>query len=489
MNRYTIISVLASVIFISCQESVKDAKQIASKPQIYPDYVDVTIPANIAPLDFCMDDEKAELIDVVITGKDGLELHAQGKETAGIGAKEWHDIVSNSIGDSLGVIVSAKYEKGWETYQKFNIYVSRDSIDYGIVYRLIEPGYIVYSKIGIYECNLYDSQENALIENTEFQGCVNCHSFNRGNPNDMSLHIRGEKGATLLRLKGKIEAYNTATPQTLGSCVYPYWHPSGRYIAYSTNNTQQVFHVQDRKRIEVYDHESDLQVYDTETNQLLVTPLLKKKEVMETFPAFSADGKVLYFCAADGKPIETNDFDSIRYNLCSITFDPENGKFGDKIDTLVNAAAVGKSVSFPRPSYDGRYLVYTLSNYGQFSIWHPEADLYIMDLKDGSTRAMDVINTNDTESYHSWSSNSKWMVFSSRRDDGLFTRPYFTHIDENGEQTKPFMLPQSNPRDFYRKRFFSYNVPEFITGPVEYNNHEAVKAIESPQRVQMDVRK
>lgn len=488
MSKYIIPVLFLACALASCQESVKDAEQVASQPAIYPDYVGVTVPVNIAPLDFCMADESISLIDVVITDADGHQLHAQGKESAGIDAGDWRQLLAHSVGDSLRVQVSAKNEKGWQSFLPFSIYVSRDSIDYGIAYRLIEPGYGVYSKMGIYECCLQNSQQSALIENTSFQGCVNCHSFNRGNPSDMSLHIRGEKGATLLRLGGKIEAYNTATQQTLGSCVYPYWHPSGRYIAYSSNATRQVFHVRDSKRIEVYDSASDLQVYDTQTNQLLLTPLLKRDDVMETFPAFSADGRTLFFCAADTILRNSGQFDSIHYNLCAIAFNPEQGTFGDHIDTLVNAKAVGKSVSFPRPSYDGRYLVYTLSDYGQFSIWHPEADLYLLDLNDGSVRSMDQVNSDNTESYHSWSSNSRWMVFSSRRDDGLFTRPYFTHIAEDGTQTKPFMLPQSNPRRFYRELFYSYNVPEFITAPVNYNSMEAVDAINAPERIQMTVR-
>jgi len=485
LYNFSILLILAG--FVSCQESVKDATPIASMPAIYPDYVGVTVPVNISPLDFCMENDSVSLIDVIIADADGHQFHTQGHESAGIEVKAWHDLLSHSVGDSLRIQVSAKYPQGWHSYQPFSIYVSPDSIDYGIAYRLIEPGYGVYSKMGIYECNLLNGEQTSLIENTQFEGCVNCHSFNRGNPDDMSLHIRGVKGATLLRQNGEIKAYNTATSQTLGSCVYPYWHPSGRYIAYSTNATRQVFHVQDPKRIEVYDSASDLQVYDTKTNQLLLSPLLMRREVMETFPAFSADGRTLYFCVADTIPANSGAFDSIRYNLCSIAFDAEQGTFGEYIDTLVNAKAMGKSVSFPRPSYDGRYLVFTLSNYGQFSIWHPEADLYLMDLSDGSVLPMDIINSGDTESYHSWSSNSRWLVFSSRRDDGLFTRPYFTHINEKGEPSKPFLLPQSNPRRYYRELFFSYNVPEFITAPVQYDSHKAVRAINAPDRIQMAV--
>lgn len=484
-----------SAFWQSCSEAVTNARKEESVPQIFPDYVGVTIPSNIAPLNFCLSDESAILIDAVVTDGKGHELYGQGVETTDFNLDEWHQLIAQNEGDSLRVTVSAKFSDGWHTYLPFSIYVSKDKIDYGVAYRLLEPGYEVYSKMGIYERNLSTFEETPLIENTQFQGCVNCHSFNRGEPTNMSLHIRGEHGATLLRLNGQMEAYNTATKQTLGSCVYPYWHPSGRYIAYSTNTTRQVFHTCDSRRIEVFDSASDLLVYDTETNELITTPILSKDSVMETFPAFSADGHSLYFCQASTLPDGSTELSHLHYNLCRIDFKPEEGTFGEKIDTIVNAEAIGRSVTMPRPSYDGNYLMFTMADYGQFPIWHQEADLYLVPTSETQVPTdsieiyqMRTANSDDTESFHNWSSSSRWMVFSSRRLDGLFTRLYFSHIDENGLETKPFLLPQQKPRSYYRNLFMSYNVPDFITAPVNFDNLYAEKIINAPERKQMNVR-
>jgi Tol biopolymer transport system component len=306
----------------------------------------------------------------------------------------------------------------------------------------------------------------------------------------MSLHIRGKHGATLLSKEdGSITAYNTKTPETLGLCVYPYWHPSGHYIAYSTNVTKQTFHSADRNRIEVFDDASDIQVYDIDKNELLLSPLLKQDAVYETYPVFSADGRSLYFCAAQALPEDNHQLDSIRYNLCRIDFDPATGHFGSRIDTIVDAQALRKSVSFPRPSYDGRFLCYTLSDYGQFSIWHHEADLYLLDLTTRQSLPMDEANSEETESFHNWSTNSRWLLFSSRRDDGLYTRPYFCHVDAKGNVSKAFMLPQRNPRRFYRERFLSYNVPDFIIAPTHFDGHKASRAINDEYRKNFGVRK
>ena len=474
---------------MGCNETVSDAKQEGGLPQIYPDYVGVTIPVNIAPLNFGMADETVLLVDAIITDRHGNSLQSQGEQSVDFDIDDWHALLSQNCGDSLSVTVSARYDDGWHTYHSFSIHVSPDSIDYGICYRLIAPGYEVWSKMGIYERDLSSFDERALIENTQFEGCVNCHSFNRGNPDDMSLHIRGPHGATLLRQNnGPITAYNTKTDQTLGFCVYPYWHPSGHYIAYSTNATSQLFHSVSPNRIEVFDTASDLQVYDVEKNELLLSPLLKQDSIYETYPVFSADGRSLYFCAARALPEGSHQLDSIHYNLCRIDFDPETGQFGNQIDIIVDAETQYKSISFPRPSYDGRFLCYTLSDYGQFSIWHHEADLWLLDLSTGETHPMKEANSADTESFHNWSTNSRWLVFSSRRDDGLFTRPYFCHVNEKGAVSKPFMLPQRNPRRFYRDRFMSFNVPDFIITPTHFDGHKASRIINDEYRKDFGVR-
>lgn len=484
----TIITCLFALCLASCgMESVSNARQENKLPQIYPDYVEVTVPSHIAPLNFGMADGNAQLVDVVMQGAKGGELHAQSVECVSLDVKEWHNLLEQNEGDTLKVTVSAKLNGAWVTYRPFGIYVSADEMDYGLAYRMLAPGYEVYSKMGIYQRDLSSFKETAILENTQFTGCVNCHSFNRGNPEGMSLHIRGDHGATLLQLNGKLEAYNTSTDKTLGSCVYPYWHPSGKYIAYSTNTTHQAFHVKDENRIEVFDLNSDVQVYDIAKNELIVPEILKNDSVWETYPVFSADGQTLYFCSAAAKsiPSEMND---VRYNLCKLDFNPEKGEFGNRIDTLICAETMGKSINFPKPSYDGKYLMYSLADYGCFSIWHHEADLWLLDLQTGESRPLSEVNSSDTESYHNWSSNNRWFVFSSRRDDGLHTRLYLSHIDENGKASKPFMLPQENPKHFYSNLFLSYNVPEFITSQVEFDNVKAGNLIHSDNRKSMGVR-
>jgi hypothetical protein len=471
------------IILVGCQEKVKSPVKLDTLPLLYPDYVDVTVPSTIAPLNFTVNPEKFDLIDVQVTGKIKGSLHEQGDEIIQFPEDDWHQLLADNKGASLQVILSLKLKGDWKQYKSFSIYVSAYPIDYGLVYRMIAPGYEVYSKMGIYQRNLSGFEQKPIIENTLIPGtCVNCHAFNKNDPSSISLHIRGAHGATLMQINGKMEMYTTKTDSTISSCVYPYWHPSGKYIAYSVNKTNQAFHEVRNERVEVFDQASDIVVYNVKTNELLTCAQLKT-EAFETFPAFSPDGQTLYYCSSKKQDIQTG-YKKIKYSLCKIAFNPETGTFGNKVDTLISASNTGKSISFPRPSYDGKFLMYTQSDYGNFSIWHREADLYLMNLKDGSTRTLKEVNSAETESFHDWSSNSHWFVFSSRRGDGLYTRPYFSSMDDSGHATKPFLMPQKDPR-YYDASLFSYNVPEFVTSPVNVNVRELENKALVKERKQM----
>ena len=487
MKRNLIYIFLSLILLAGCKEAVTSPVKTGTFPVLYPDYVGVTVPTTIAPLNFTVNSVKFDLIDVEITGKIKGSLHIQDHEIIQFPENDWHQLLAGNKGTSLQVVVSLKTKGIWKQYKSFPIYVSSYPIDYGLVYRMIAPGYEVYSKMGIYQRNLSNFDQKPIVENTLMPGsCVNCHAFNQNNPSTMSLHIRGANGATMIRINGKTEMYNTKTDSTISLCVYPYWHPSGKYIAYSVNQTKQAFHVVCDERIEVFDQASDVVVYNLKTNELMSCPQLKTS-AFETFPVFSPDGLTLYYCSSKKQDIQS-DYKKIKYSLCKIAFDPKTGNFGNKVDTLISASKTGKSISFPRPSFDGKYIMYTQSNYGNFSIWHREADLYLLTLKDGTSRVMKEVNSAETESFHDWSRNSHWFVFSSRRGDGLYTRPYFASIDDKGRISKPFLLPQKDPR-FYDSLLFSYNVPEFVTSAVTVDANEVEEKALSKDRKQMSFKK
>ena len=279
----------------------------------------------------------------------------------------------------------------------------------------------------------------------------------------------------------KISKLNTKTKETISNMTYPFWHPSGRYITTSVNDIKQFFHSVKEKKMEVFDLESDVVVYDVKNKEILSKASLLTKDAFETFPAFSPDGKWLYFCTAPVQKMPEN-YDKVRYNLCRVAFDPDRGEISHPIDTLVRADSL--SYTFPRISPDGRFLMYTETAYGQFPIWHPDAEIRMMDLENRTAVDMSALNSPDTDSYHSWSSNSDWVVFSSRRDNGLYTLPYICYIGKDGKPSKPFLLPQEDP-DKYDYQLYSYNIPELTKGAVEVSPYEIQQVAEKnkPEQV------
>jgi Tol biopolymer transport system component len=277
--------------------------------------------------------------------------------------------------------------------------------------------------------------------------------------------MRGSMGGTYFYKKGGFTKVNLKTEEMKNGAVYPRWHPSGKFVAFSSNKIVQQFHSVLNKKVEVSDLESSLVLYDVERNEMMDIDLPDKEHFLDTYPEWSPDGKYLYFCRAH-EVGEVFVYDSVRYDLYRVPFDPVTRHTGEA-ELIFNASALQKSVSFPRISPDGYNIVITLHGYGCFPIWHKEADLYKIDLQTMTPSPMQV-NSDFTDSYHSWSSNSRWLVFSSKRIDGLTARFFISYIDQNGNAAKSFILPQKDP-EFYQRFLKSFNLPEFSTLEVRVN--------------------
>lgn len=475
-------------VLAGCTSHPENVTESDTLPAIYPDYIDVTIPTGIAPLNFSMADDSVTTIDATIKGKGDKTIQANGSY-ADFDIEDWHQLLEENKGGTLTVSVCAEKDGRWTRYRDFTIHVSQEPLgEWGITYRRIPPSYEIYSHMGLFQRDLSNFEETVLIENRELNGtCLNCHTANRTNPDQYVFHARGDHGATIIHRNGNEELLQSRNDSLGGAMVYPYWHPGGRYCAFSTNKTSQMFHTANPlKRIEVYDSQSDVFVYDTETRTILRDTLIMKKYWAENTPAFSPDGKWLFFTTAK-RQIYPTDYDQEKYSLCRVSFNEETGHIGTKVDTLINTLSTGKSVSWPRPSYDGRFLMYTQADYGYFTIWHPEADLWLLDLESGMARPISEVNSHRAESLHSWSTNSRWFLFTSRRDDGLYSRVYLSYINNQGAATKPFLLPQRDPKQFYRRLMYSYNTPDFTSKPVDTNPPHMMHQLMQGNRISTNI--
>ena len=191
----------------SCSDTVPVSKETSEKPILYPDYADVTIPNNIAPLNFKIQNAHTEAFAVFCFE----EVKLQVKEKKGqfhIPAANWKKLLKKATGKTIQVKLYAK-DKEWLSYPEFSLFIAQEPMDSYLAYRLIEPGYELWNQMGIYQRSLETYEQSPIMENKHSgQNCMNCHSFCMQNPNKMLFHMRDKYAGTYLIDGDKIEKLN-----------------------------------------------------------------------------------------------------------------------------------------------------------------------------------------------------------------------------------------------------------------------------------------
>ena len=457
----TLYTLVLLTIMVSCTPTPENVQQSNALPPIYPDYCDVTIPENIAPLNFLL---RADCEAIEVKAGD-IKINTKGNQVT-FDIDDWKALMSQVAGNMINVTVTALIDGQWIEYKPFTWQVVKDKVDPYLTYRLIEPDYEIWNHVQIQQRCVENFDVNAIGHYEQLENrCMNCHTYANQDPKLSMMYVRGPGGGAILNRNGRLSKLN------IPGSVYFGFSPTGRYITYSTQKIVPAFHSLASKRLEVYDATSNVYVADMQEHHVISSSLLSDSLKFETFPTFSPDGKYIYYCAADTVDLP-GDIKQLQYALVRIPFDESTGTIGSQVDTLYNK----RSVCHPRISPNGKYLLYTVADYGTFPIWHPEADLQMMNLETGAIDSLAVVNSQKSDTYHSWSSNSRWFVFASKRDDGLYGKPYFCYVDKDGKTHKPFCLPQRYP-SFYDNNLKSFNAPELGKGKVPFDMEDVAKVM------------
>ncbi|MBR5373809.1 MAG: PD40 domain-containing protein [Paludibacteraceae bacterium] len=489
-------------IFSCCTTQLpKEAKEVDQEVITYPDVKEVTIPQSLAPLNFIIENKSDESI-VEITNEEGGSIIQKATSDNEIifDKKEWKKFLEGTKNGKLQCTPYLKSGGHWEKLKPFNINVLGEPIDSFVTYRLIEPSFMSTGQIGLYEFNMTTGEEKVIMrrcqnfttEKMHEQSCVNCHSAQKKNPKNKMFYYRGKDGGLFLTYNGKISKIETKVPGMFKGTTYPAWHPTLPYIVFSENDVHQDFPTMMKGKVEFFDREVDLVLYDIEKNE---TYVINETKPLETNPTWSPDGEYVYFALTDSVMRKDRypeyEYPKLKYNIARIKFDPETKSFS-KPEIVLDMSKDGRSATFPRISFDNKFLLVVISNFGASPHSHKEADLYAMNLETKELIKCDEANSDEAESYHDFSSQANWFVFYSRREDGNYGRAFISYIDSTGKCTKPFQLPHKDPQTD-RKRLKLYNMIEFANAGVVYNesdfydvlwNQEIVQAGSDPRNRQ-----
>ncbi|MCP4257109.1 MAG: hypothetical protein GY774_06235 [Planctomycetes bacterium] len=503
ISAIIVCALIAVLLLYFCRDrkvTITQYNSIERSAQVQPDYAGSVIPPNIAPLNFIIQQE-GEYYFVRIYSENGnpIEIFSR-KSTIEIPKRAWHELLDLNRGRQLNMDVyvrssagvsSSKGENiGWSRFQTLTVEIANEDIDTFLVYRKIRPGHITWRNMGIYQRNLSSFDESTILNNGYFKhGCVNCHTFCGNRGEKMLIGIRSAVyGSSALLVEGD-------TVRKIGTKFgYTSWHPSGRVAVFSVNKVRQLFHSAASEVRDVMDFDSVMAYYNADSKTVKTTPNLARKDRLETYPTWSADGRYLYFCSApvtwSDQSVVPESYDQIKYDLLRVSYDIDRDQWG-QLESVLSAEDTDLSILLPRISPDGRWLLFCMCDYGCFPVYRHSSDLYLMDLEAAKQTGQYKysrldINSSESESWHGFSSNSRWIVFSSKRDSGVFTRIYIAYLDKSGKVHKPIRLPQKDPA-YYESCLWTYSVPELITEPVRVIKEKLGRVVRRSEKISVQM--
>jgi len=483
-------------------------------PRIYPDYSQTVVPPNIAPLNFMVKEKGSYYFVKIYSGKGrAIEVSSRSPKIS-IPIDPWHKLLDANRGSELNFDVFVRTDKKlWTKFGTITNKIANEDIDNYLVYRRMFPTHIlITAHIGIYQRNLSNFDEKLVldtpgrIDNNYVTKCVNCHTFCINRPDKMVLGVRTEGQNKFFHYTLLIDGNSVSKVGT--KFGYTSWHPSGKLAVYSIMDPRPFYRAVTSEVRDLFDVDSALVYFVVDSKTIKTSPELSKKDRLENWPVWSVDGRYLYFCSAPmlwtnkTKLPPEGGYDSVRvkYDLVRISYDIEHDQWG-KVETMLSAKDTGLSIAMPRVSPDGRWLTFCMCEYGAFTPWQKSSDIYIMDLKaaeqtgrlaspkqseGGYEYRRLEINSDKCESWHTWSTNSRWIAFSSKREYGTFTRSYISYVDENGKTYKPLVLPQKDP-EFYSHCLDTFNTPEFAVAPIPATGETLERVLRGSDEISVEM--
>jgi len=489
MKRLAALVGLLMVILLtaSCGRipNVSSAHTVDVAPRLDPDYTSITIPPNIAPLNFRIKEPGSDYLVRISSGQErDIDIRCS-EGTCRIPARKWRALLNAAQGKTIDYDIYVKGEDGrWAQFQRVSNHVAREPIDSYLVYRRLVPNRAFSTIKGIFQRDLESFETSALLTLRDGTfSCFNCHTFHQNNPNKFIIQSRGKFAGMTVVTDGRVRRINTKQDPMFRPLAYASWHPDGDHIAATLNMFHSFWPITDgRQDFESIEKRGDMVVYSVKENTINTTAEVFGGTHIETHPCWSADGRHIYYVRHPTRRWRTGaDLTLFKSDLMRIAHDVKTGSWG-KPETVKAYSELGTSCSFPRPSPCGKYVLHILADHTTYPIHQNSSDLYLLDIETKEHRRLDSASSDGSESYPRWSSNGRWFSFVSNRRDGISALPYFAYLDEQGDVHKAFVLPYEDPA-YYDTFTDTYNAPELIKSKVDI---EAFKLAQGMQQDAVD---
>jgi len=454
--------------------------------RLKPDYSDLVIPPNIAPLNFAIQEPGADFF-VRLRGASGppLEISSSNPKIL-LPEKSWHQLLADTRGRALQVEIFAQQDNVWKRFPTITNTVAAEDIDPVMIYRKIHPAHSTWRSMGLYQRDLTRFEEKPFLENSRFANdCSHCHMLRNNDPNTAAIVIRSPhyQNSLLVISNGVAEAIR-------GSVGFIAWHPKGSVVASSFSKPRLVLHTARNDMRDIAELEGLIGYFTLGSDTVKRVPGLFDNSRLRAFPFWSPDGGYLYYCSAPNPwtnmaTVTATSHTQAKYDLMRVSYDLDHDKWGVP-EMVLPVSELGFSVAQPRISPDGRWIFFCAIPYGCWPTYDSTSDIYVIDVNAGQaagkfTARKLELNSSECESWLSWSSNSRWVVFSSKRISPLFNRPHISYVSPDGHCSKPFILPQEDP-EFYDSLLKTFTIPTLAKGPITVPESELVDAIKHSGR-------
>jgi len=344
--------------------------------------------------------------------------------------------------------------------------------------------------------NIAEPRSRLLL--TGLHTCANCHSFSRdgktlgmdldGPANDKGLYVLTSIKPEMVVRNQDVISWSSLRDETVSPSRIGFMSqvsPDGKYVLTMLRGLEKkladsyyVVNFKDYRFLQVfYPTRGILAWYNRATGRRQTLPGADDPRYVQTNAVWSPDGKYVVFARAEARdpypkgqklaeransPEETQ----IQYDLYRIPFN--DGKGGQPVP-IAGASHDGMSNSFPKVSPDGRWIIFVKCRNAQ--LMRPDSQLYIVPAEGGVARRMRC-NTPLMNSWHSFSPNGHWLVFSSK-SRSPYTQMYLTHLNAEGNDSPAILIDNSTAANR------AVNIPEFVNIPPDGMMKIDVPAAES----------